>query len=119
MTLFIIPATHSALTGRWRLIDRTQELQRPIEYREVPERRNYDQTCPVASDQTLAASNQLFVAPMVGMTGCVRSGRLQRSVSSRKSGISSPTATFSVGLINTTPNRPNEVGGAKETYQGC
>ena len=25
-------------TGRWRLIDRTQELQRPIEYREVPER---------------------------------------------------------------------------------
>ena len=34
-------------------------------------------------------------------------------------GSSTPTATFSVGLINTTPNRPFEVCGAEETYQGC
>ena len=31
------------------------EQQRPIEYKEVPERRNYDWTRPVACDRTLAA----------------------------------------------------------------
>ena len=29
------------------------ELQRPIEYRKVPEQRNYDRTRPVACDRTL------------------------------------------------------------------
>ena len=58
--------------------------QRPIEYREVPERRTCDQTCSMASDRTLAASDQLFTAPTVGTTGRVRSGRLQHPVSSRK-----------------------------------
>ena len=47
--------------------------QSPIEYREVLERRNYDWTRPVAGDQTLAASNQLIMTLMVGMTGHVRS----------------------------------------------
>jgi len=32
--------------------------QRPIEYREVLERRICDRTCPVACDRTLAASDQ-------------------------------------------------------------
>ena len=53
--------------------------QSPVEYREVPERRN--------CDRTLAASDQLIAAPTVGTTGRVRSGRLQRPVSSRKAGI--------------------------------
>ena len=61
-------------------------LQRPIEYRKVSERQNYDRTRPVACDRTLAASDQLFIASMVGMTGRVRSGRDQRPVSSRKVG---------------------------------
>ena len=78
MALFIIPATHSALTGRWRLIDRMQELQRPIEYREVPEQRN--------CDRTLSASDQLITALMVGTTGRVLSGQKQRPISSRKAG---------------------------------
>ena len=42
----------SALTGRWRVIDRTQELQRPIESREIPERRQRDRTHPIDSDRT-------------------------------------------------------------------
>ena len=85
--------------------------QSPVEYREVPERRN--------CDRTLAASDQLFVAPTVGTTGRVRSGQLQRPVSSRKTGFHPPTATFSVGLINTISNRSFGKSGAEETYQGC
>ena len=61
-------------------------LQRPIEYRKVPERRNCDRTRPVACDRTLAAPDQLIVAPTVGATGRVQSGRDQRPVSSRKAG---------------------------------
>ena len=61
-------------------------LQCPIEYREVPERRNYDRTRPVACDRTLAASDQYITAPMVGTTGHVQLGRLQHPVSSRKAG---------------------------------
>lgn len=60
--------------------------QCPIKYREVPERRNCDQTCPVVGDRTLAASDQYFTASMVGTTERVRSGRFQRPVSSRKAG---------------------------------
>ena len=60
MALFIIPATHLVLTERWRQIDRMQELQRPIEYREVLELRNYGRTRPVACDQTPSASDQLI-----------------------------------------------------------
>ena len=62
------------------------ELQRPIEYRKVPERRNYDRTRPVACDWTLAASDQLIAALTVGTTRRVRSGRDQHPVSSRKAG---------------------------------
>ena len=49
------------------------EQQCPIEYREVPERRNCDRTRPVACDRTPSASDQLVAALMVGMTGHVRS----------------------------------------------
>ena len=69
-------------TGRWKR-DRTQGpdaggnrpdagTQRPIEYREVLERRNYDQTRPVAGDRTLAASDQWFVVQRSGQpdTSC-------------------------------------------------
>ena len=45
--------------------------QRPIEYREVPERRHCDRTCPVACDRTLAASDQLIAALTVGTIGRV------------------------------------------------
>ena len=60
--------------------------QSPVKYREVPERRNYDWMRPVASDRTLAASDQLFVVPTVETTGRVRSGRFQHPVSSKKAG---------------------------------
>ena len=60
MALFIIPATHSALTGRWRLIEPMHELQRSIEYREVPEQRSCDRTRPVACDRTPSVSDQLI-----------------------------------------------------------
>ena len=42
-----------------------------IEYREVPEKQNYDRTRPVAGDQTLASFDQFIVAPTVGTTGRV------------------------------------------------
>ena len=48
------------------------EQQRPIEYRDVPERRNYDQTRPLACDRTLAASDQLIVALTVRTTGRIQ-----------------------------------------------
>ena len=51
------------------------ELQRLIEYRKVLERRNCDQTRPVACDQTLAVSDQLIVVPTVGTTGHIQLGR--------------------------------------------
>ena len=71
-------------TGRWRQNRPNAELQHPIEYRKVPERRNYDRTRPVACDWTLAASDQLIAALTVGTTRRIRSGRDQRPVSSRK-----------------------------------
>ena len=42
----------SALIGHWRVIDRTLELQRPIESKEVLERRQRDRTRPIDSDWT-------------------------------------------------------------------
>ena len=51
------------------------EQQRPIEYRKVLEWQICDRTRPVASDRTLAASDQLIAALTVGRTGRVRSGR--------------------------------------------
>ena len=75
------------------MLDRTLAADRPdaaqqslVKYKEVPEWRHCDRTRPVAGDRTLTASDQLIVAPTVGMTGRVRSGRKQRSVSSRKVG---------------------------------
>ena len=119
MVLFIITG-NTCSTDQTLAANRSDvEQQRPIEYREVPERQNCDRTRPMACDQTLAASDQLIVALMVGMTGRVRSGRDQRPVSSRKAGFCPPTATFSVGLINRPPNRPFEESGAEETYLGC
>ena len=73
------------------MLDRTLAAKRPdagqqspVEYREVPERRNYDRTRLVACDRTLAAFDQLITALTVGTTGRVQSGRDQRLVSSRK-----------------------------------
>ena len=40
--------------------------QSPVEYREVPERRNYDRTRPVAGDRMLATSDQLFAVQRLG-----------------------------------------------------
>ena len=57
------------------------------------------------------ASDQYIAGSTVGTTGRVRSVAVSRD--------STPTATFSVGLINTTPNWPFEECGAEETYQGC
>ena len=57
MALFISLTTHSA-SDRMLAANRPDAgQQRPIEYREVPERRTCDQTRPVASDRTLAASD--------------------------------------------------------------
>ena len=52
--------------------------QSPVEYREVPERRN--------CDRTLAAFDQLIAALTVGTIGHVRLGRDQRPISNRKAG---------------------------------
>ena len=41
-----------SVTRRSRLDDRTHEVQRPIESREVPERRQHDRTHPVDDDRT-------------------------------------------------------------------
>ena len=43
-----------SMTGHSRLNDRTHEVQRPIESREVPERCQRDWTRPVDDDQTLS-----------------------------------------------------------------
>ena len=48
--------------------------QRPIEYKKVPEQRNYDRTRPMACDRMLVASDQLIMALTVRTTGRVRSG---------------------------------------------
>ena len=107
-----------SVTGHSRLDDRTHEVQRPIESREVPEQRQRDRMRPVDDDQTLSQ---------------VRSTRaLQRSGRPDTSGqdvisvrlvaekwVSSPTATFSVGLINRPLNWPFEFMRAEEIYQGC
>ena len=86
MVLFIITGNTSS-TDRMLAANRLDAgLQRPIEYREVTERRNCDRTRPVACDRTLAAPDQLIVALTVGTTGRVRSGRPERPVSSRKVG---------------------------------
>ena len=47
----------SALTGRWRVINQTQELQHPIESREVLERRQRDRTCPISCSATTGVSS--------------------------------------------------------------
>ena len=90
----IYPISATGVSNSDRTLDRTLAanrpnagLQSPVEYREVPERRNSDRTCPVAGDRTLAASDQLITATTVGTTGRVRSGRLQRPVSSKKAGL--------------------------------
>ena len=111
MALFIIPATHSVLTGRWWQIDRTQELQRLIEYRDVPERRNCDRTRPMACDRTLTASDQLITALTVGTIGRVR------LVAEKRDFISN--GYFLSGAYKYTPNRANEMCGAEKTYLGC
>ena len=83
------------------------EQQRPIEYREVLERRNSDRTRLVACDRTLAASDQLIAALTVGTTGRVRSGRDQRPISSRKAEFHPQWLLFS-GVYKYNPNSPNE-----------
>ena len=86
MVLFIITgnifSTHQTLVANRP----DAELLCSIEYRKVLERQNYDWTCSVACDRTLAVSDQLIMALTVRMTERVRSGRDQRPVSSRKAG---------------------------------
>ena len=43
-----------SVTGRIRLDDQTHEVQRPIESKEIPERRQRDRTRPVDDDRTLS-----------------------------------------------------------------
>ena len=86
MVLFIITGN---IFSTYRTLEANRpdaELQRPTEYKKVPERRNYDRTRPVACDRMLAASDQLIVGLIVGTTERVRSGHDQRPVSSRKAG---------------------------------
>ena len=47
-----------SMTGHSRLDDRTHEVQRPIEFREVLERRQCDRTRPVDDDRTQSESDQ-------------------------------------------------------------
>ena len=86
-------ARQTGVSSSDRTLDRTLAAnqpdagqQSPVEYKEVPERRNCDRMRPVAGDQTLAASDQWIATPTVGTTGHVRSGHDQRPVSSRKVG---------------------------------
>ena len=74
MALFISPTTHLANDRTLVAYRPDVGQQSPVEYREVPERRNCDRTRPVAGDRTLAASDRWFAATMVGMTGRVQSG---------------------------------------------
>ena len=87
-------ARQTGVSSSDRTLDRTLAANRPdagqqslVEYKEVPERRNYDRMRPMAGDRTLAVSDQVFAAPTVGTTGCVWSGCIQRPVSSRKAGL--------------------------------
>ena len=100
MALFISSATHPA-SDRTLVANRPDVGQQcPIEYREVPERQTCDRTRPVASDRTLAAYDQLFVAPTVGTTGHFR------SVAEKRDFV--PNGYFLCGAYKYNPNRPFE-----------
>ena len=110
--------------------DRTQQLWttgrarqwRPIKSREVSERRNIDRMRQMVSNRT-----HQRVRSTVSTNGRLQqSGRPDatdqddlRVRSMAESCVSSPTATFSMGLINRPPNRPFDGGRAKEIYQEC
>ena len=118
MVLFIITG-NTFSTARTLAANRLDtELQRPIDSKEVPERRNCDRTRPMACDRTPSASDQLIVALTVGTTGRVRSGRFSvRSVA--VSWEFDPNGYFLSGAYKYNPNRPFEKCGAEEPYQGC
>ena len=81
--------------------------QSPVEYREVPERRNCDRTCPVAGDQTLASVRSTHYRSTVGTTGHVRLGRFcVWSVADLWK--FDPNGYFLSGAYKYTPNRPFE-----------
>ena len=102
MVLFIITSNIFS-THRTLVANRPDaELLRSIEYRKVPEQRNCDRTRPVVCDRTLAASDQLIAALTVRTTGRIRSGQLQRPVSSRKTGFR-PNGYFLSGAYKYNP----------------
>ena len=55
-----------------------------IMFREVPERRKFDRTCPVDDDQTRQCVRSLRTCSTVETTGHVRSGRQQRPIKYKK-----------------------------------
>ena len=107
-----------SVTRRSRLDDWTHKVQHPIESREVLERRQRDRTCRVDDDWTLSRVRSTCALQWSGRPDASGQDVVSvRSVVERW--VSPPTATFSVGLINRTPNRPFEKSGAGERYQGC
>ena len=91
-----------SVTGRSRLDDRTHEVQRPIESKEIPERRQRDRTRPVEDDRTLSRVRSTSALQRSGRPDA--SGQDLISVRSvAESWVSPPTATFSVVLINRPP----------------
>ena len=91
-----------SVTGSSTVDDRTHEVQRPIESREVPEQRQRDRMRPVDDDQTLSRVRSTRVLQRSGRPDM--SGQDVISVRSvAESWVSSPTATFSVRLINRPP----------------
>ena len=88
-----------SMTGHNRLDDRTHEVQCPIESREVPERRQHDRTRPVNDDRTLSRIRSTHAFQRSGRPDTSGQDVISvRSVAEKR--VSSPMATFSVGLIN-------------------
>ena len=91
--------TSNRTLGKW-LVDRRPDTgpdaggnrpdvgqQRPIKYREVPERQIYDRTRPVAGDRTLASVQSVYCW-LNGRDNWTRPIRtIQRPVSSRIAGV--------------------------------
>ena len=72
----------------------------------------------MASDRTLAASDQLFVAPIVRTPDASdQDDSSVRSVAEKQNFI--PNGYFLSGTYKYNPNWPFAKYGAKESYQGC
>ena len=59
MALFLSTLTDIERSDAPKRIDRTWEMQRPVESRELPEPLCTDRTRPVTPDRTLPASDEL------------------------------------------------------------